>query len=202
MAKCLFQSGGGGGKSNLKVVTAGSDDVLKGKVIVDANGNPLTGTIESMGAQTITPSNTNKTVSCNGKYMTGDVSVKGDSNLVAGNIISGKTIFGVAGNVKKLVTRMGEGICSNNRVKYNYYPNENDTFYQANVTLDFYPRAYGYKGKDNKQHGIYDEFGTFRVQFSQTAWDVLVDSCLITGNTINFPLYGKTNINWFAAGYY
>ena len=204
MAKCLFQSGGGGdgGKSNLKVVTATANDVLKGKVIVDSNGNPLTGTIESMGAQTITPSNTNKTVSCNGKYMTGDVSVKGDSNLVAGNIISGKTIFGVAGNVKKLVTRMGEGICSDTTAVYNYYPDRKARFNQTNVTLDFYPRAYGYKGKDNKQHGIYDEYGTFRVQYYSEAWDVLADSCLITGNTIHFPVYIKTNINWFAAGYY
>lgn len=36
---------GGGGGADLDVVTAGAGDVLAGKVIVDKDGNPLTGTI-------------------------------------------------------------------------------------------------------------------------------------------------------------
>lgn len=203
MAKCLFQSSGGMSKSKLKVVTAGSSDVLKAKVIVDANGNPLIGTIESMGAQTITPSNSNKTVACNGNYMAGDITVKGDANLVAGNIVSGKSIFGVAGNVRKLVTRMGVGRQSGTNAMYNYYPDKRHAFYKIDVALDFYPRAYGYKGSNNRQHGIYDEYGTFRVQYgTDNAWDVIVDSCLISGNTIHFPTEIMSDINWFAAGYY
>lgn len=40
---------GGGGGTDLDVITAAAGDVLKGKVIVDADGNPLTGTLELTG---------------------------------------------------------------------------------------------------------------------------------------------------------
>ena len=36
---------GGGGGADLDVITAGAGDVLSGKVIVDQDGNPITGTI-------------------------------------------------------------------------------------------------------------------------------------------------------------
>ena len=48
-------------------------------------------------AQTITPSTTDKTIS-SGRYLTGTQTIKGDSNLVAGNIKSGVSIFGVNGS--------------------------------------------------------------------------------------------------------
>ena len=41
---------GGGGSADLDVVTAGAGDVLAGKVIVDKDGNPLTGTMANRGA--------------------------------------------------------------------------------------------------------------------------------------------------------
>ena len=144
MAQCLLHSLGGGlSKSRLEVITAGAGDVLTGKVIVDKNGNPLTGTmpnkgswdctvgigasvtipkgyhdgtgvaknsttnrgawsgtvgvngsvtipegyhngsgkvtnsVATMSGQTITPSGSQQTVSCSGKYMTGNIVVKG-----------------------------------------------------------------------------------------------------------------------------
>lgn len=40
-----------------------------------------------------------QTVSCSGKKMTGNIVIKGDGNLVAGNIRKGKSVFGVSGNV-------------------------------------------------------------------------------------------------------
>ena len=40
---------GGGGGTDLDVITAAAGDVLKGKVIVDKDGNPLTGTLELTG---------------------------------------------------------------------------------------------------------------------------------------------------------
>ena len=54
------------------------------------------------GAQTITPSTSNKTL--NKGYYKGNITIKGDSNLVASNILSGKSIFGVKGNVTKVTT--------------------------------------------------------------------------------------------------
>ena len=40
---------GGGGGVDLDVITAGAEDVLAGKVIVDKNGEPLTGTMADQG---------------------------------------------------------------------------------------------------------------------------------------------------------
>lgn len=48
-------------------------------------------------ATTYTPKTTNQTISA-GTYLTGAQTIKGDANLVAGNIKSGVSIFGVAGN--------------------------------------------------------------------------------------------------------
>lgn len=49
MADAILIKGGGG--DDLSVVTATSDDVLEGKVIVDKNGDPLTGKIPVVGDQ-------------------------------------------------------------------------------------------------------------------------------------------------------
>lgn len=48
MAECIVLKGGGG--ADLDVVTAGKPDVLAGKVIVDKDGEPLTGTMPDRGA--------------------------------------------------------------------------------------------------------------------------------------------------------
>jgi hypothetical protein len=47
-------------------------------------------------AQTITPSTSDKTIA-SGRYLTGTQTIKGDANLVAGNIKKGVSIFGVTG---------------------------------------------------------------------------------------------------------
>ena len=47
-------------------------------------------------AQTITPGTSDRTIA-SGRYLTGTQTIKGDANLVAGNIKSGVSIFGVAG---------------------------------------------------------------------------------------------------------
>ena len=61
MARAIWLPGGRG--ADLDVVTAAAGDVVKGKVIVDAEGNPLTGTLELTG------------------------------NAAAGDIIQGKTAY-------------------------------------------------------------------------------------------------------------
>ena len=80
MAKCLFSGSSGGlPKSLLEQITAGAGDVLAGKVIVGADGEPLTGTIEIKNGQTITPTPNAQTIACKGKYMTGDIVINGAS---------------------------------------------------------------------------------------------------------------------------
>lgn len=53
--------------------------------------------LTTQAAQTITPGTADKTIA-SGKYLTGTQTVKGDANLVAGNIKSGVSIFGVSGS--------------------------------------------------------------------------------------------------------
>ena len=56
----------------------------------------LTANVTTKAAATITPGTTNQTIA-SGTYLTGTQTISGDSNLVAGNIKSGTTIFGVTG---------------------------------------------------------------------------------------------------------
>lgn len=159
MAECIVVKGGG---TDLDVITAQQNDIAFGKVIVDKEGEPLTGTlaltgtasdnqvlagqtyyntdlktkrtgtqpnrgainqslgingtyvipegyhngsgkvtqnIPTLGGQTVTPGTSQQTVSSSGKYMTGNVVVAGDADLIASNIRSGKNIFGINGSM-------------------------------------------------------------------------------------------------------
>lgn len=79
--------------SNLRGVLGISQDKLwPGATIAGITSNKQT-----MAGQTITPKATSQTVACNGKAMTGNIIVNGDSRLIAANIKRGVTIFGITG---------------------------------------------------------------------------------------------------------
>lgn len=59
----------------------------------------LTASVTTKAAATITPTTSDQEIA-SGTYLTGKQTIKGDSNLVASNIVSGKTIFNVAGTAK------------------------------------------------------------------------------------------------------
>lgn len=59
----------------------------------------LTASVTTKGAATITPGTSNQTIA-SGTYLTGAQTISGDANLLAGNIVAGKTIFGVAGSAQ------------------------------------------------------------------------------------------------------
>lgn len=87
-----------GGKTliDLTTDTVTSDKLLSGITSHDKSGNVVTGTIPSKGATTYTPKASNQTIA-SGQYLSGTQTIKGDSNLVAGNIKKGVSIFGVTG---------------------------------------------------------------------------------------------------------
>ena len=64
---------------------------------VAAGTKSATKQLSTQAAQTITPGTTDKTIA-SGKYLTGKQTIKGDSNLLASNIKSGVSIFGVSGS--------------------------------------------------------------------------------------------------------
>lgn len=93
---------------NTSDATAVATDILSGKTAYNSGGK-VTGTMLNRGNQgTIMPSTVQKNYS-EGYYQA--FAVAGDANLVAANILSGKSIFGVVGNAKSGV-RFAQGTAS------------------------------------------------------------------------------------------
>lgn len=70
------------------------------------NGVLTTGTATEKAAATITPTTTDQTIA-SGVITTGVQTIKGDANLLASNILSGISLFGIAGNVTGLKIAQG-----------------------------------------------------------------------------------------------
>jgi hypothetical protein len=67
---------------------------------VAAGTKSATKQLTTQAAKTVTPSTSNQTAVASGKYTTGAITVKGDANLKAANILKGVSIFGVAGSLE------------------------------------------------------------------------------------------------------
>lgn len=91
-------SGSSGSGIDTSDATASASDILNGKTAY-VNGSKITGTIKSKAAATVTPSTSDQTIA-SGQYLSGTQTIKGDSNLVAGNIKKGTSIFGVTGTLE------------------------------------------------------------------------------------------------------
>lgn len=106
--KVSIFAGAGAAKMQEKTVTPTEsqqvitpDDTYDGlsKVTVGAISKTYVGSgITKKDVATYTPSTRNQTIAAS-QYLSGAQTIKGDANLVSGNIISGKTIFGVPGSV-------------------------------------------------------------------------------------------------------
>ena len=75
--------------------------VSAGYVSAGTAGNSavsLTASVTTKGAATITPTTSNQEIAAD-TYLTGKQTISGDANLVASNIKSGVSIFGVAGSL-------------------------------------------------------------------------------------------------------
>ena len=83
----------------LSKTVSNTPTVSAGYISAGTAGNSsvsLTASVTTKAAATITPSTSNQTIS-SGTYLTGTQTISGDANLVAGNIKSGTSIFGVTG---------------------------------------------------------------------------------------------------------
>ena len=68
----------------------------------------LTASVTTKGATTYTPSTSNQTIA-SGTYLTGTQTISGDANLVASNIKSGVSIFGVRGALTRATVSQDQG---------------------------------------------------------------------------------------------
>jgi hypothetical protein len=82
------------GEQATPVITVNSST---GLITATAGTKSATQQLAFQPAKTITPSATSQVAISSGYYTGGDVTVAGDANLVADNIVSGKSIFGVVG---------------------------------------------------------------------------------------------------------
>lgn len=96
---------------------AGPAQILSGYEAINADGEVITGSIPSQGAQTITPGTSAKTIAA-GRYLSGTQTIAGDTDLVPGNIRSGVNIFGVSGTVQAMETGTISVSSTNNRAMY------------------------------------------------------------------------------------
>ena len=139
----------------------------------------VTQSIPTQGAKTITPNTGDQRVTA-GRYLTGDITVKGDGNLVAGNIKSGISIFGVWGNVvsgRYAVASVGYG-----RVLSWEVGDENHPYLQVAGSSGWADSAYGVLG----QTGIH---GYGFISESAIKWQ-----CTKAGNYTIQP-YGQGTMN-------
>lgn len=128
-----LEAGTGGIDTSDATLTSGSQ-MLSGYTAY-SNDVKYTGTIASMSGQTITPSTSSQTVSTSGKYMTGNVLVKGDSNLTAGNIVSGVSIFGVSGTAASGGTDTSDAtLTSGSQMLSGYTAYSNGTKYTGSIS--------------------------------------------------------------------
>lgn len=74
-----------------------SNSVAISKGYHNGSGKVTRATYSTMSGSTITPSQSDQTISTSGKIVTSAITCKGDQNLIASNIVRGKNIFGVAG---------------------------------------------------------------------------------------------------------
>ena len=79
-----------------------------------ASGTNKTLQLTTQASKTVTPSTSNQTAVASGRYTTGAVTVKGDSNLVASNIKSGVSIFGVSGTLEEALYQTTTSTITNN----------------------------------------------------------------------------------------
>ena len=92
--------------------TVTASKLLYGETATRSDGVEITGSITSKSAQTYTPSTTDQTIA-SGQYLSGAQTIEGDADLIAGNIKSGVSIFGITGTYEGSTTAIVESPLQN-----------------------------------------------------------------------------------------
>jgi hypothetical protein len=88
-----------------------SDDVIAGKTFSNSNANGLTGTIPDRGTGGIVTPGSSDQIKAEGRYTT-SITIKGEPNLIAGNLPKDKTFFGISGLLERMTTSEKQSIAN------------------------------------------------------------------------------------------
>ena len=148
-------------------LNATPSQVLSGYKFVGSAGTLQTGTIPTQGGSTITPGTSNKTAVSAGRYVSGNIIVAGDGDLIASNIRYGKNIFNVNGNIREYKQWTGQATTNSSRKSYKvngggtvsmYYLTINPTYAAELQLIDGLVLAeeeYGIAARKNAKSTIY-----------------------------------------------
>ena len=181
--------------------TVGPDNGYDGLSSVQVNAISPT-----KGAETFTPNTYNQTIS-SGRWLTGTQTIKGDANLVASNIKSGVSIFGVSGTYVgsgsyKIYSGTVEGSYTNFTAVANldlptgsdYLDTDkivwvliwNETVLEINEgPIVFWEYQRGYTGGGNRQEIGYMTTGDSHVGYGSQNWTVQAHNGYVTAGWRN-----------------
>ena len=113
------------------VITAEVDQQSEG--YISASTKTATQAMTTKAAATITPTTTDQTIAAQ-TYLTGAQTIKGDADLVTGNIKSGVTIFGVAGATNVVDTTIASSAITSSQVLSGYKGYANGSLVEGTMT--------------------------------------------------------------------
>ena len=183
------------------VGTAVAGNVLSGKTFINSTGSTITGSMTNNGSKTITPSKSNQTLGAG--YYSG-ITINGDADLVAANILSGKNIFGVAGSAKSGIT----GTVSNTTSTGSFTSAENggatdSGVYYVQITFSFTPTTIVVSATSGSTNYIsvyktdYTICGSYETtDYKDYLYPYKSDSYIKTSNTVYKIPVGKGGITY------
>lgn len=181
------------GAQNNTLSINGSVDIKPGY----HNGSgKITQSISTVAAKSYTPKTTDQTVATKGKYLSGNITVPASSTLLASNIVSGKSIFGVSGSFSNHAAT---------HVAYDgskFYGALNGGILSGSSSSD---STYRYYLSEGAYSGNTDPANFSTASPITATWDITSEISagyarrssygFVSGKSINFSLYSKVTLN-------
>lgn len=117
--------------------TAAIGDILTGKTAYSGGGK-IIGGMPNNGAVNITPGVSPQSILAG--YHNGAGNVAGDGNLLSANILNGKTIFGVSGNVIPMHVAAGTVQSGSTAYQFTAIQGSQYGFYLCTINIGFIPK--------------------------------------------------------------
>lgn len=147
----------------------------------------ITGSIPSYSGRTITPGKTNQTIAA-GNYISGNVTIAGDADLIAANIKNGKNIFGVAGTCKEYKVYTGYPRSGSTRKQFT--GDDGGSLYYIQLNLGFTPMCFtAARGSDPATSTYMSNYGAAIVFRAGVGYCYSVNSFSRTSTNLEIPVY-------------